>query len=95
MFKDKVVIWMLEYIFGGVLVLISLADMEVRESVMTDAYIWSAHLFVVCLGVVLISCASWMRQRILLSRRLDMLAKRLADSSVSSPVSTVSEPPSK
>jgi len=77
MFKDRVTVWWLEYIFGGSLVLISLADMWFRGSVRTDAYIWAAHLFIVCLGVILISCASSMRQRMLLARRLDMLAKQI------------------
>jgi len=87
MFKDRTIIWVLEYIFGGTLVLISLADMGFRGSVRTDAHIWAAHLFVICLGVVLISCASSMRQRMLLARRLDMLTKKLADSSGASCVS--------
>jgi len=77
MFKDRALIWVLEYIFGGALVLISLVDMGFRVSVRTDAFIWAAHLFVVCLGVVLISCSSSMRQRMLLGRRLDMLTKQL------------------
>jgi len=82
MFKDRIVIWVLEYVFGGALVLISLANMIFRGSVLTDAYIWAAHLFIVCLGVILISCASSMRQRMLLAHRIDMLTKQLADSSV-------------
>jgi hypothetical protein len=77
MFKDRALIWILEYIFGGALVLISLADMWFRVSVQTDVHIWAAHLFVVCLGVVLISCSSSMRQRMLLGRRIEMLTKRL------------------
>ncbi len=77
MFKDRALIWVLEYVFGGALVLISLADMVFRVSVRTDAHIWAAHLFVVCLGVVLISCSSSMRQRMLLARRIDVLTKQL------------------
>ncbi len=77
MFKDRALIWILEYIVGGALVLISLADMWFRVSVRTDAHIWAAHLFVVCLGVILISCSSSMRQRMLLARRLEKLTKQL------------------
>ena len=77
MFKDRVLIWILEYIFGGALVLISLVDIVLRVSVQTDAYKWAAHLFVACLGVILISCSSSMRQRIFLARRLDVLTKKL------------------
>ncbi len=77
MFKDRALIWVLEYIFGGALVVVSLADLGLRLSVRADAHIWAAHLFVVCLGVVLISCSSSMRQRMLLARRIDMLTKQL------------------
>jgi len=84
MFKDRVLIWMLEYIFGGTLVLIPLVSLQFRGSTWTDAHIWAAHLFVVCLGVVLISCASSMRQRMLLARRVDRLVKQLASRSLSS-----------
>ena len=84
MLKDRMIVWLLEYVFGGALVIISLADIWFRVSVRMDAHLWSAHLFVVCLGVILISCSSSMRQRMLLARRLDKLAKHLDDSSVSS-----------
>ena len=77
MFKDRALIWVLEYIFGGALVVVPLADLGLRLSVWADAYTWAAHLFVVCLGVVLISCSSSMRQRMLLARRIDMLTKQL------------------
>jgi len=79
MFKDRLVIWMLEYIFGGTLVLIPLASLQFRGYAWTDARIWATHLFVVCLGVILISCASSMRQRMILTRRVDRLVKQLAD----------------
>ncbi len=81
MFKDKGIIWMLEYIVGGMLVITSLTVLGFRRSTWADAHIWAAHLFVISLGVILISCASSMRQRILLARRVDRLAKRLADGS--------------
>jgi predicted lysophospholipase L1 biosynthesis ABC-type transport system permease subunit len=84
MLKDKMVIWILEYIVGGMLVITSLAVLGFRRSTWADAHIWAAHLFVICLGVVLISCASSMRQRILLARRVDRLAKQLADGSLTS-----------
>lgn len=89
MFKDRALIWVLEYIVGGALVIISLADMWFRVSVRMDAHLWAAHLFVVCLGVILISCSSSMRQRMLLARRLEKLTKQLDDSSVSSRAPTV------
>jgi len=84
MLKDRKVIWVLEYLFGGMLVLMPLANLGFRSSAWTDAHIWAAHLFVVCLGVILISCASSMRQRMLLARRVDRLVKQLASRSLSS-----------
>lgn len=84
MLKDRIVIWVLEYIVGGMLVITSLTVLGFRGSARTDAHIWAAHLFVVCLGVILVSCASSMRQRMLLARRVDMLVKQLNDSSMSS-----------
>ena len=80
MFKDRIVVWMLEYIFGGLLVFVPLVWLKLRELTRTDAHLWAVGLFVVCLGVILISCASSMRQRLLLARRIDTLAEQMADS---------------
>jgi len=77
MFKDRMIVWFLEYIFGGTLVIVPLASQLLRRSAWTDAYVWSARLFVACLGVILISCASSMRQRLLLSKRIDELAEQI------------------
>ena len=77
MFKDRIIVWFLEYVFGGMLVIVPLASQLLHRSVWTDAYIWAARLFVVCLGVILISCASSMRQRLLLSKRIDELAEQI------------------
>jgi len=84
MFKDRMIVWVMEYIFGGTLVLVPLTTVVLYRPVWTDAHIWSMQLFVVCLGVILISCASSMRQRLLLARRIDRLAKQIADSFPSS-----------
>jgi len=77
MFADNVVVWVLEYIFGGMLVVIPLANLALPGSASTDTRIWSVQLFVVCLGVVLISCASSMRQRMLLSKRIEKLTEQI------------------
>lgn len=84
MFRDRVLVWVLEYIFGGTLVLVPLTSLVLRRETWTDAYIWAAKLFVVCLGVILISCASSMRQRMFLAERIDRLAKQIEGSSGSS-----------
>jgi uncharacterized membrane protein len=74
MLKDRMVVWVVEYVFGGVLVIAPLASLVLRRFAPTDAYTWATKLFVACLGVILISCASSMRQRMLLAKRIDELA---------------------
>ena len=83
MFKDRMLIWILEYIVGGTLVLVPLANLAFYEPASADAYNWAAQLFIVCLGVILISCASSMRQRMLLARRIDRMAEEISDNSTS------------
>jgi hypothetical protein len=84
MFKDRTAIWVLEYIVGGMLAFVPLIGLRLWLTDWTDAHTWATGLFVVCLGVTLISCASSMRQRLLLANRIDMLAKQVADGSTSS-----------
>jgi len=78
MLKDRPVIWVVEYVLGGILVLVPLALLGLWQPVWTDARVWVVDLFVVCLGVILISCASSMRQRLVLATRIDKLAEGLA-----------------
>lgn len=78
MFKDNMVVWVLEYILGGVLVVLPLAS-AVWPGSSTHVVLRPAQLFVVSLGVILISCASSMRQRMLLAKRLDELADQLRE----------------
>lgn len=78
MFKDRMIVWFLEYVFGGVLVIVPLASQSFRRFAWTDGYLWTAKLFVACLGVILISCASSMRQRLLLAKRIDKLAEQIS-----------------
>jgi hypothetical protein len=80
MFRDRTLVWAVEYIFGGVLVLVPLASLVLCRGAPTDAHIWDVRLFVVCLGVILVSCASSMRQRMVLARRIDTLVKQIAGS---------------
>ena len=71
------IVWFLEYVLGGMLVIVPLASQFFRRFAWTDAYVWTAKLFTACLGVILISCASSMRQRLLLASRIDKLAKQI------------------
>lgn len=79
--KDRTLVWVLEYIFGGALVLLPLVSLVLSRSAWMDAHVWATRLVIACLGVILISCASSMRQRMLLGKRIDTLAKQIADSS--------------
>ena len=91
MFKDKTVVWVLEYLLGGTLVLVPLAVVGFWLPEWIDARIWAVQLFVVCLGVVLISCASSIRQRMLLAKRIDTLAEQIRDHCASSQESAATE----
>jgi hypothetical protein len=84
MFKDGTIIWILEYIFGGLLVFVPLVWLKLRGLSRIDAHIWAVGLFVVCLGLILISCSSSMRQRLFLAKRIDRLAEQIADKESSS-----------
>ena len=88
MFKDRTIVWVVEYVFGGMLVIVPLAGLVIRRSDWPDAYLWAVQLFVACLGVILISCASSMRQRMLLAKRIDKLAELMQARSASSPETT-------
>lgn len=77
MFKDRTLVWVLEYIVGGLLVVVPMTGLVVWRPAWTDAYICAVQLFIACLGVVLISCASSMRQRMLLAKRIDTLAEEM------------------
>ena len=83
MFKDNPVVWVLEYIFGGALVVVPMTGLVLWRPAWMEAHIYAAQLFIVCLGVVLISCASSMRQRMLLAERIDRLAKQMREHSTS------------
>jgi hypothetical protein len=87
MLKDRMIVWFLEYVFGGILVIVPLASQLFRRFAWMDAYIWTAKLFTACLGVILISCASSMRQRLLLAKRIDKLAEQMQVNSTFSQIS--------
>jgi len=77
MLRDKTVIWVLEYIFGAMLVVVPLAGLFFVQTSLMDSRVLAVELFVVCLGVILIACASSMRQRMLLRKRINTLAEQI------------------
>jgi hypothetical protein len=87
MFKDRMIVWLLEYVVGGALVIVPLASQSFRRFAWTNSYVWTAKLFTACLGVILISCASSMRQRLLLAKRIDKLAEQMQTNSPFSQIS--------
>jgi len=91
MFKDRMIVWFLEYVFGGALVIVPMTSLAVRRFAWMDAYLWTAKLFVACLGVILISCASSMRQRLLLAKRIDRLAEQMQANAAFSQMSAEAE----
>ena len=87
MLKDRMIVWFLEYVFGGILVIVPLASQLFRRFAWTDSFAWTAKLFTACLGVILISCASSMRQRLLLAKRIDKLSEQMQANSTFSQIS--------
>jgi len=79
MLRDRTIIWVLEYFFGAALVLLPIAGLYCEQGGLPEAHIWAAELLVICLGVVLISSASSMRQRMILSKRIEQLAAQTTD----------------
>jgi hypothetical protein len=77
MLKDRMIVWILEYVFGGALVVVPLTSLVLHRPAWSSSYMWTTNLFVTSLGVILISCASSMRQRILLARRIETLAGQM------------------
>ncbi len=79
MFKDRTAIWVIEYVLGGILVVVPWVVLGCRQpAVETEAGLWSIGFLVVSLGVILVASASSMRRRLALARRIDSVAERLA-----------------
>jgi len=79
MLRDNKVIWVLEYVFGGLLVAVSLSALVFWPGSQLDMRIWTSELFAACLGVILISCASSMRQRMILAKSIEQRIRQIAD----------------
>ncbi|MEJ2701353.1 MAG: hypothetical protein P8Z79_02820 [Sedimentisphaerales bacterium] len=79
--KDRTIVWVLEYIFGGAMVIVPMTRLTLHRFVWSYPHTWATQLFVTCLGVILISCASSMRQRMLLAKRIDELTGQIRERS--------------
>ena len=75
MLKDTKAVWIIEYIFGSLLVILPLLGLVLSAENLPKPHIWSLELFTISLGVILISCGSSMRQRIKLAEHIEQLVK--------------------
>ena len=77
MFRDRLAIWVAEYILGGLLIVGPLAVLIARRpDLNTEAGFWSINLFIVALGVVLVASGSAMRRRLAMVRQLKQVLAR-------------------
>ncbi len=47
MFRDRTLVWAVEYIFRGTLVLVPLTSLVLCRAAQDDAHIWSAQLRII------------------------------------------------
>ena len=82
MFSDKKSTWVAEYIIGlSLLVVISPAILRPNTN-WSMAYSWAYLLFVACSGIILVSAAGSMRQRMKLEERINKLERMLQDRNI-------------
>jgi hypothetical protein len=73
-------IWVLEYLIGIGLLVAALPFIVQPQPGWSAAHTWAYLLFMACAGIVLISSASGMRQRVELSKRITELENKLNES---------------
>jgi len=79
MFTDKKIIVVIEYIIGFSLLIVVMPSLVHPHAGWSEAHWWAYLLFIVCAGFILISCASSMRKRLALARRIEKLEKAVED----------------
>ena len=79
MFSDRKIIVVFEYIIGFCFLIAVLPLFVKPQADLSDARWWAYLLFIVGAGFVLISCASEMKQRLLLSQRLSRIERLIKD----------------
>ena len=78
MFKDRFIVWVLEYVVGVALVLALVPISTLWWDNWSESYTWSVLLFAICLGICLVSSASSMRQRMIMTKKLEQLREQIA-----------------
>jgi hypothetical protein len=79
MFKDKKFIYVIEYIIGFSLLIAVLPSMLHPHTGWSEGHWWAYLLFIVNSSFILVSCASSMRKRLALARRIEKLEKAVED----------------
>ncbi len=73
MLKDKKFIWILEYLIGLGLLVVIMPFLVRPHPIWSDAHGWAYLLFITCSGIILVSSAGSMRQRMRLAKRIEQL----------------------
>jgi hypothetical protein len=79
MFKDNKFIVVLEYIIGFSLLIAVLPSLVHPHTGWSEAHWWAYLLFIVTAAFIFLSCASAMRKRLALARRIEKLEKEVED----------------
>jgi hypothetical protein len=79
MFSDKKIIAVIEYIIGFSLLMAVLPSMLYPHTGWSEAHWWAYLLFIVSASFILLSCASSMRKRLVLARRIEKLEKEVEE----------------
>jgi hypothetical protein len=79
MFKDKRFIFVIEYIIGFSLLIAVMPSLVNPHTGWSEAHWWAYLLFIVTSSFIFLSCASAMRKRLALKRRIEKLEKAVED----------------
>jgi len=77
MFKDKKFVVVIEYIIGFSLLIAVMPSLVHPHTGWSEAHWWAYLLFVVNSSFIFLSCASAMRKRLAMKRRLEKLEKEV------------------
>ena len=89
--KDNIV-WVVEYLIGIGFLVSVLPSIVNPQPGWSLAHGWAYLLFMVCIGIALVSSASATRQRLELSKRIAELEKKLGESHVEEQTHSTNSP---
>jgi hypothetical protein len=79
MFKDRKFIWVVEYFIGLVLLAIIMPSILRPHPGWSEAHGWAYLLFIACSGIILISAAGAMKQRLKMAKRITELERTVCN----------------